>query len=264
MGIPLFAGRLFTENDRADTKPVGLIDDRTARLVFSGRSPIGHRFRIPFEGQPWIEIIGVVGHIRHDGADAEPRTQVYWNYHQRTQDRMALAVRTEGDPAKWASSVIAAIHSVDAEQPVYGVAPMEEIVDRSFAQKRLEATLIGGFAGLALLLAAIGVYGVTAYAVERRVREFGIRMALGANPWQLVGLVMRRVAILCVVGGACGLAASAALGDAIRTVLFHVSPTDWVSYTAAAGVLFAIAMLAAWIPSRRSASIDPLHSLRVE
>src|SRR5262249_52758319 len=186
---------------------------------------IGRRFRIPFGDLPWIEIVGVVGQIHHDGADAEPRPQVYWNYHQRTQDRMALAVRTEGDPAKWASSVIAAIRSVDAEQPVYGVAPMEEIVGRSFAQKRLEATLIGGFAGLALLLAAIGVYGVTAYAVERRVREFGIRMALGAKPWQLVGLVMRRGAILCIVGGGCGVAASGALRGAIRTVLFHVGPT---------------------------------------
>jgi putative ABC transport system permease protein len=264
MGIPLIAGRVFTENDRADTRLVGLIDERTARQVFPGQSPIGHRFRIQFEGQPWIEIVGVVGLIRHDGADAEPRTQVYWNYHQRTQDRMALAVRTEGDPAKWASSVIAAIRLVDSEQPVYGVAPMEEIVGRSFAQRRLEATLIGGFAGLALLLAAIGVYGVTAYAVERRVREFGIRMALGANPSQLIGLVMRRVAIVCAVGGACGLAAAAAVGDAIRTVLFRVSPTDWVSYTAAAGVLFAIALLAAWIPSRRSASIDPLQSLRTD
>lgn len=264
MGIPLVAGRLFTEADRADSKSVGLIDDRTARQFFPNRSPIGHRFRIPGPNMPWVEIVGVVGHIRHDGADAEPRSQVYWSYHQRTQDRMALAVRTEGDPAKWALSVIAAIRSIDPDQPVYGVAPMEEVAGRSLAQKRLETILIGTFAGLALLLAAIGVYGVTAYAVERRVREFGIRMALGANPGQLVGLVMRRVAVICTVGAAAGLAASAALGGAIRAVLFRVSPTDWFSYVTAAVVLFTVALLAAWIPSRRSAAIDPLLSLRAE
>src|SRR5207302_1913792 len=148
MGIPLVAGRLFTEADRADTKAVGLIDDRTARLLFANQSPIGRRFRIPVEGQPWVEIVGVVGHIRHDGPDAEPRTQVYWNYHQRTQDRMALAVRTAGDPAQWAASVIAAIRSVDPDQAVYGVAPMEEVVGRSLAEHRLETILIGAFAGL--------------------------------------------------------------------------------------------------------------------
>src|SRR5204863_6104741 len=140
-------------------------------------------------------------------------------------------------------AVIAAIHSADPEQPVYGVAPMEEIVGRSFAQHRLETILIAVFAGLALLLAAIGVYGVTAYAVERRVREFGIRMALGANPRELVGLVMRRVAVICAAGAIAGLAASALLGSAIRTILFHVSPTDWFSYATAAAVLFAVALL---------------------
>src|SRR6266480_3916600 len=141
---------------------------------------------------------------------------------------------------------------------------MEEVVGRSFAQHRLETILIGAFAGLALLLAAIGVYGVTAYAVERRVREFGIRMALGATSGQLVGLVMRRVAVICAIGAVVGLGASALLGDAIRTMLFHVSPTDWFSYATAATVLFAVALLAAWIPSRRSAAIDPLQSLRAE
>jgi putative ABC transport system permease protein len=177
---------------------------------------------------------------------------------------MALAVRTDGDPARFAASIIAAIRSADPEQPVYGVAPMEEIVGRSFAQHRLEAILIAAFAGLALLLAGIGVYGVTAYAVERRVREFGIRMALGADPHQLIALVMRRITAICAMGAAAGLCASAALGDALRTVLFRVSPTDWPSYAAAAVVLFAVALAAAWIPSRRSAAIDPLQSLRAE
>jgi len=262
--IPLLSGRSFTEVDEAAAPLVMIIDERVARAVFGSANPIGRRLRIPVANQPWHTVVGVVGHIRHDKLDEDVRPQVYWNYKQRTQDRMALAVKTHGDPAALASSLAAAIRSVDPEQPVYDARTLEAVVDRSLGSRWLQTVLLGAFATIALLLASIGVYGVIAYAVGQRRREFGIRLALGATRREIVRLVMRRGATLFAAGAAIGLGAAATTARVLATLLFNVPAFDPVSFGFATLVLFFVALAACGIPARRAARVDPSVALRAE
>jgi putative ABC transport system permease protein len=265
IAIPLVEGRVLTEFDGEDSKLVAVIDAATAHRIWPHESAVGKRLRIGVAGQAWIEIVGVVGNIRHDGLDATTvRTQVYWNYRQRTQDRMALVVRTSGEPSQWMTRVIAQIRAVDPDQPVYNAFTMDQILDRSLSDRRLSLMLVGLFAGVSLLLAMIGIFGVMSYAVEQRAREFGIRMALGARPASVIGAVVRRGAAIGIVGSAIGLAATGALARFVKALLYRVSATDWISYTAAAAVLIAVAILASYLPVRRAVRNDPLQSLRGE
>jgi putative ABC transport system permease protein len=264
MGIPLIQGRLLSESDGEDSKMVALIDDHTARLIWQNQIPNGRRFRILLEGMPWVEIVGVVGTILHDSLDAEPRAQVYWNYRQRMQERMALVVRAGGDPAERVSEVVSQIRSVDPEQPVYDVATMDQVVGRTLSQRRLNMVLVGVFAAVSLLLAAIGSYGVAAYSVQQRVREFGIRMALGASPADLILTVVCRGALIAGIGSVLGLAAAGALGRLISTLLYNVSATDWISHSAAASILISVTLATSYLPVRRAVASDPMRSLRTE
>ena len=213
---------------------------------------------------PWRTIVGVVGHVRHDRLDEDGRPQVYWSYQQFTQDRQALVVRTSSDPAALAQSIAAAIRSVDPEQPIYDARTLESVVDRSLAQRWLQTTLLAAFAGMALLLASIGVYGVIAYAVGQRTREFGIRLALGASRNEIVGVVMRRGAALFGIGAAIGLICALASARVLATLLFNVGMFDVVSFAASTAVLFAVALAACGLPARRAAGVDPTVALRAE
>lgn len=264
IGIPVVEGRGFTDTDTAASKMVGLIDVTTAQRVWPGRSAVGKRFRIALPNQPWVEIVGVVGSIRNEGLDAAVKTQAYWPHLQRTQDRMALVARTAGDPAQWMTRTIAAIREVDPDQPVYNALTMEEVVDRSLSQRRLNAMLVGLFAAVSLLLAAVGIYGVMSYSVERRAREFGIRMALGAKASDVIGRVVRQGAAVAGIGAAAGLAATAGVARLVDALLFQVSATDWMSYTAAAASLMVVGITASYAPARRAASADPIRTLRSE
>jgi putative ABC transport system permease protein len=262
MQIPLRSGRSFTEADDERAPLVMIIDERVAARVFGNASPIGRRVRIAVANQPWHTVVGVVGHIRHDRLDDDVRPQVYWNYRQRTQDRMALAVKTRSDPAALASSLAAAIRSVDPEQPVYDARTLEAVVDRSLASRWLQTVLLGGFASIALLLASIGVYGVIAYSVGQRRREFGIRFALGASRHEIVRLVMRRGAALFAAGAAIGLLAAAGTARLLATLLFNVTGFDPISFGSATLVLFFVALAACGLPARRAARVDPSIALR--
>ncbi|PYR36457.1 MAG: ABC transporter permease [Acidobacteria bacterium] len=235
--IPTVEGRAFTENDTDEAQAVAIIDDRAATAVFRGADPIGRRLRFAIPNQPWRTIVGVVGHVRHDRLDDDGRPQVYWSYKQNTQDREALVVRTAGDPSALAQSIGAAIRSVDPEQPIYDARTLDDVVERSLAQRWLQTALLGAFAAMAILLASIGVYGVIAYGVGQRTREFGIRLALGARRGEIVGVVMRRGAALFGVGAAIGLAAAAASARVLSTLLFNVGAFDLVSFAAATLVL---------------------------
>ena len=208
--------------------------------------------------------MGVVGTIRHENLETEAHAQIYWNYRQRTQDRMALVVRTAGEPASWTSAVIGQIRGVDPEQAVYSVFTMDEIVGRSLSQRRLNAVLVAAFASISLLLAAIGIYGVVSYSVQQRVREFGIRLALGAGSGDVVRMVLRRTAVIAGIGSAVGLAAAGTLGRFLKSVLFQVTATDTISYAAAAVVLIAVALIASYVPVRRALAMDPMQSLRAD
>jgi putative ABC transport system permease protein len=264
MEIPQLRGRLFDAADTSGAAPVGLIDDYVAKTVFRGSDPIGRRFRIPVANQPWVTIVGVVGHVQPHRLDEELRAAVYWNYTQRTQDRMALAVRTHGNPEAAAPLIVAAIRSVDSEQPVYDARTLEAVVDRSVAQRWLQTALLGSFASIALVLASIGVYGVIAYAVGQRRREFGIRMALGARRFEIASLVVKRGALLFGAGAAAGLAAAAATARVLSTLLYDVSAFDPLSFMASTLVLFMAGLIACYVPARRAARVDPSIALRAE
>ena len=266
MGIPLVEGRQFTEFDNEAAPPVGIIDERAAKLVYRGENPVGRRFRpvLPNGTAEWRTIVGVVGHLRHDRLDEEGRPQVYWNYRQNTQDREALVVRTTSEPSAIASSVAAAVRSVDPEQPIYDGRTLEAVVDRALAQRWLQTAVLTAFALIALLLASIGVYGVIAYAVGQRRREFGIRMALGAHRSEIVGLVMRHGAVLFGIGAVIGLAASAASARILAGLLYNVRAFDPASFSVATLVLLTVAMIACGLPARRAATVDPSVTLRTE
>jgi putative ABC transport system permease protein len=262
LGIPLITGRFFGESDTGDRPRVSIIDDRVARLVWPNQNAIGKRLRIGGPQAPWFEVVGVVGHIRHNGLGIDQRPQVYWNYQQRAQPRMALAVRTLGNPKLSASSVVAAIHEVDPEQPVYDVFPMDEVVDRSLSQERLTTTLLSLFASVALVLASVGIYGVLSYSVGLRTREIGIRMALGSERRGIILMVVRHGATLAASGAAIGIGASLLVGRVLGNLLYDIKSTDGISFVSASGVLMIVALGASFIPARRASKVDPMIALR--
>jgi putative ABC transport system permease protein len=262
--IPLRGGRLLADNDTADRPRVVLIDERIAATVFKGENPLGRRLRVAVPGAAWSEIVGIVGHVRHERVDEEGRPQVYWHFQQNAQDRQAIAVRTAGDPAALAPEIVAAIRAVDPDQPVYDGRTLDAVVDGALAQRRLQTSLLAAFAAVALLLASIGVYGVMAYAVGQRRREFGIRLALGASRAEVMAMVMCKGAVLFACGAAIGLAAAAATARLLAGLLYQMPAFDPLSVTVATLVLFAVATGACGVPARRAAAVDPSVTLRLD
>lgn len=264
LGIPLREGRDFTEHDGEDAPPVGIVDERIARALWPGQSALGHRFRIPFGDLPWVEIVGVVGHVRHDALDVDLRPQVYWPYGQRAQDRMVLVARGRGDVRNLIPAVVQAVRNVDPEQPVYDVRTMEDVVERSLSQRWLSTALLAAFASVSLLLASVGVYGVMAFGVARRVREFGIRVTLGAERADLTRLVLGQGMRLAAAGILAGLGGAAILSRAMASLVYGVGPRDAASFVMSTVVLLAVAALASYLPARRAASVDPAVTLRCD
>jgi putative ABC transport system permease protein len=263
LGIPLIEGRTFNDADKDDAPMVGIVDERVAKMAWPNESAIGRRFRIPFADFPWATIVGVVGHIKHDSLTSDTRPQVYWNYSQRAQDRMALVVRTDPGQAV-VSSVIAQIRAVDPEQPVYDVRTMREVVDRSLSQQWLVTGVLLVFAAASLFMAAVGVYGVAAYGVRQRAREFSVRMALGAERRDVLLIVLTRGATMAAIGLAIGLGAAMLVARGLTPLLHEVSAFDAVSLAVAATVLATATLLATIIPARRAVSLEPMAVLRAE
>jgi predicted permease len=265
MGIPLIEGRYFQEWDTIDHPLVGIVDERLARIMWPNQSAIGKRFRYSFDTElNWYEVVGVVGHVRHDGLGIDLRPQIYWNYQQRSQPRMALAVRTKQDPKLLSAAVVAAIHEVDPEQPVYDVRPMDEVIDRSLSPQWLNMTLLTLFASVALVLATIGIYGVLSYSVGLRSREIGIRIALGSQRRGVVWMVLRQGGLLALLGTLIGIAASLFVGRILQAMLYEIKPYDVLSFVLASLVLLIVAAIACFIPARHAASVDPISVLRME
>ena len=261
--IPIKEGRSFTAADRADAPLAVVIDERLARAVWPRTSPIGHRLRETADGR-WGTIVGVVGHIRHTALEEDSSPQVYWNYTQRGQDRMAIVVKTAGDPAALTRSVGMAVRSADADQPIYDARPFDEVVDRSLGHRWLQTVLLGIFAGVALVLASIGAYGVIAYGVGQRLREYGVRMALGARRQDVVAMVLRRGGTLFVLGALAGLALAGMSVRVLSTLVYGVGPRDALSFVLATLALFVVSMVACYLPARRAARVDPSIALRSE
>ena len=267
MGISLISGRYFDERDTDSAPPVGIIDETMASTYWPNQDPVGQRIKLGGVGskQTWMTIVGVVRHVRYRTLEARSRVQLYWPEAQRPTGFMSLAIRTStADPRSLAPAVERLVLGIDPQQPVDHVLTMEEVMADSLARRRLTLTLLGIFAGGAMLLAALGIYGVTAYMVTQRQQEIGLRMALGASRTAVLRLVIRQGMSLLAAGLAAGLVLSFALMWVLSSLLFAVRPYDPVSLAAAAAALALVALLACSIPAWRATRVDPLVALRYE
>ena len=267
MGIRLMKGRSFGERDHADAPRVCMIDETFARAHFPNEDPLGRKVkfgRLDNEN-PWMEIIGVVNHVKHYGVDQDSRVEMYLPYTQSAIPSFTLLVRTSGDPTRLTPSVREAVKAVDPDVPIYQPRTLESIVSDRVGQRRLAAILISVFGGLALLLAAVGIYGVMSYAVTQRTHEMGIRIALGAQQNDIFRLVVGSGMVLAGVGMMIGLGvAFFGIRRVITTVLFQVTATDPPTYASSSFLLLLVALLACWIPARRATRVDPMVALRYE
>jgi putative ABC transport system permease protein len=266
MKIPLKQGRDITEADNANARPVILVSESFARRFWPNENPIGKHVKLTFLPGEASEVVGVVGDVRLNGLSVtEPVQSVYHVMAQNPQTTfMRLAVRTGLPPANLISAVTEAIHRVDADEPVVDVQTMEEVVDQSIAQNRLNMILLSAFAGLALLLASIGIYGVQAYAVRQRTREVGIRVAMGAQPAEVFRLIIGQGLRLATTGIVIGLAASFGLTRLMASQLYGLSATDPWTFVGVSMVLLTVTLAACFIPARRATRIDPVVALRYE
>ena len=268
MQIPLKRGRDFDLQDFQEQSPrVGIANEALVRQHFQNEDPLGKRIRWARDPEiHWITIVGVVGDVKHFGLDLPELPALYSPYTQINPWKRwtSIVVRTQSDPASMAQSIKEQIWKVDSQLPVTKVEPMSVVAAESFAARRFNMSLLTLFAALALVLAAIGIYGVMSYAVTQRTQEIGIRMALGANGIDVVKLVLRNGLTLVIIGVVIGLAGAVALTRLMVTLLFGVTPTDALTIGVVSGVLVAVALLACFIPARRAAKVDPLVALRYE
>jgi putative ABC transport system permease protein len=265
MGVPVIAGRDFTEHDSTDAQKVTIVDERLAREYWPNESPIGKRIRFgpPEDSEPWHTVIGVVGAVRHAQLDAEGRKSVYLPHLQIPVPGLSLVVQAK-NPLGLVGALRGQIREMDPDLPVVDLLMMEEIVSQSVWQNRLYAILFAVFGGVAMLLAAVGIYGVMSYSVTQRTQEIGIRMALGAQVGDVLRLVFRDGLALSALGVAIGLAGAFALTRLMRSLLFSVTPTDAGTFIVVSLALLFVALLACYIPARRATKVDPLVALRYE
>ncbi|MGH9843194.1 MAG: ADOP family duplicated permease, partial [Blastocatellia bacterium] len=267
LGIGLRAGRYFDERDTAEAPRVLILSEMLARQLFPNEDPLGKRIHVPGPPGPNKElpvVVGVVGDVRHQGLEQAVRAQVFAPFTQFASTRMVLAVRTAGEPQSMAAALRAAVLATDPEAPVYEVMTMEERLRDSVAARRFILLLVGLFALLALALAAVGVYGVLAYAVTQRTHEVGIRMALGAEGRDVARLFLKQGMALVVCGVMIGLLGAFGLTRVMAGLLFGVKATDPLTFTGVAFLLTLVALAACWLPARRATRVDPLVALRHE
>jgi putative ABC transport system permease protein len=266
MRIPLLKGRYFDTSDSASSPYVVLINERGAKMFWPNQDPIGQEI---LWGQltatnPYCRIVGVVGNVKHQAAEADNGVELYYPLSQWPVMNSYYVIRTQDAPENLVSAVRAAIHGADHNAAIDFIKTMERTIDESLWQRRLWSVLFGVFALLALLLAAIGLYGVMSYSVTQLTREIGIRMALGARPQGVLGMVLRRGMLLVSTGMLIGLGAALAFTRLIASLLFGVSAFDPATYATVAGVLVAVSFLACSIPAIRASRVDPQIALREE
>jgi putative ABC transport system permease protein len=274
MGIPLLSGRFLDRRDVKGAALVAVIDEQMAKVYWPGEDPIGKRFRFGTRPEyPLMTVVGVVGSIRHSNLQSEPIPQVYVTVAQ-TPDFLIpywvwMVARVQGDPQAVITPARNAVHEVDANQPVTQFLTMDEVVAQSVAPRRFSLLLLALFAGLALVLACIGIYGITAYSVTQRTREMGLRMALGAQPREVVWLVVREAGLLAGLGVILGLIAAAVIYSKVLSVwlsslLYKVGAIDPITFVAVAVGLALVALIAAYLPGRRATRVSPMVALRAE
>jgi putative ABC transport system permease protein len=267
MKIPLRSGRFFEAHDDAAGPEVVIINEQAAQRYWTGRNPIGQQLRLGVRLVSGVRsgqktIVGVVGDVKYRGLDIAAPPEIYLPHAQHPVSDLTIAVRTAGDPLAFVPSARSELASLDRELPIADIYPMTNVVDRSVAERRFTMLLLAAFAGVAVALAAIGIYGVLAYLVSQRTSEIGVRLAMGATPRDVARLFVREGAALTVIGLAAGLLGAAAATRALQSLLFGVSATDTTTFAAVAGVLVAIALAASYVPARRAARVDPMTALR--
>ncbi len=268
MGIPVLRGRAFNAADDAGTVRVTLVNRRMAERFWPGQDPIGKRLKaksMEWKDTPWLTVVGVVGDVRHWGLEREPLVEHYVLYRQRPElaSAMAVVVRGSTDQAGLMRTTRELIRSIDRDVAV-DIGTLSERVDQSLAERRFITTVLVAFGGLALVLAAVGVYGVLSFTVAQRTREIAVRMALGAERGRVLGLVVGRVLRVSVIAAVAGTLAARAVTRLMGSLLFEVSPNDPRTYVATTVILVGVALLAAYVPARRAANVDPMLTLRSE
>jgi len=266
MGISLISGRFFDARDTDTAAPVAIIDETMARNYWPNDDPIGKRIKRGGKESPtpWMSIVGLVRHVRYRTLEARSRVQLYWPEAQNPTNSMGLAIRAASDPMNLAPVIQKTVLALDPEQPVDHLLTMQELMADSLARRRLTLTLLAAFAGGAILLAALGIYGVTAYLVTQRQQEIGLRMALGASRGDVLRLVVGQGMSLMLAGLGAGLVLSLGLTWVLGSLLFSVPPYDPISLAAAAGALALVALIACSLPAWRATRVDPLVALRYE
>jgi putative ABC transport system permease protein len=266
MGISLVRGRYFEPRDTDGAPPVAMIDESLAQTYWPNQDPVGKR--VKFGGlqskAPWMTVVGVVRHVRNRTLEARSRVEAYAPENQRPSGAMTIAVLASGNPMNLVPTIQREVSAIDPDLPIYRVRTVNEVMGDSLQRRRLALTLLAGFAGLALLLAAIGIYGVTSYGVAQRKTEIGVRMALGANRSQVLGMIMRSGMTTIAIGLAVGIVLSLALTRLMSGLLFAVHASDPLALAGAALVLVLAALVAIFIPARRATKVNPMSALRYE
>jgi putative ABC transport system permease protein len=272
LGERLVRGRVFDARDTTDALQVAVINETMARSYWPGRDPVGQRIRLGRgrTDRPWVTIVGIVGDERHNGMTAAVKEKFYRphsQFHRSTGNSvrgMTLVVRTDGDVSALAAPLRGVLRDMDRSLPLAGVRPMTDVVNDSVATPRAAGSVLGAFALAALALAAVGIYGVLAYLVGERTREIGVRMAVGATPAQILGLVLRQGLGLSGAGLLAGLAGAAALSRTMGALLHDVRPLDPRTFVFVAALLGVVAAAASYLPARRATRVNPIEALRNE
>jgi putative ABC transport system permease protein len=264
--IPLRSGRVFSIQDDARATRVVVINSVMARRYWPGGDPIGARITLgdPADSASWRTVVGVVGDVRQNALNDDPYPQLYLPLAQTPQRSMLLLARTSGDPAALAGPIRRAVVALDSDLPVSDIRTLDDRLQQSIAQPRVSMMLLGIFAMMALVLAAVGIYGVLSYTVTQRTRELGIRMALGAESNSVMRMVIREAMAPALIGVLLGLIGAWGATRLMATLLFGVSATDPATFTVVALFLMAVALVASWVPARRATRVDPLIALRAE
>ncbi|HTG16619.1 MAG TPA: ABC transporter permease, partial [Blastocatellia bacterium] len=263
LGIPLLKGRAFTEQDNGDAPATAIINETAARRYWPNEDPLGKRLRIESD-DPWMEIVGVVGNVKHVGLDSQSKAELYLPYLKDPWPFMTVVVRSASNPKSLADAMRNEVWAVDKDLPVPDIKTMDELLSGSVARRRFNTMLLGIFAAVALVLAAVGIYGVMSYSVTQRTHEIGIRMALGAKQSDVVKLVVGQGITLALIGVGLGLAGALALTRVLASLLFEVGTTDPVTFVAISILLTGVALGACFVPARRAAKVDPMIALRYE
>jgi putative ABC transport system permease protein len=264
MGISLLKGRFFTDADVKGGHPVVIINQSMARQIWPAEEPLGKHIRVSWLNQDMQEVIGIVNDTKHESLEVQNSMETYMPYAQTPVPDLTLVVRTTGNPMSLVAAIKSQVLTIDKNQPIYNIQTLDTVMSESLSPRRFNMLILGIFAGIALVLAAVGIYGVIAYSVNQRSQEIGIRIALGAQRFDVLKLVVGQGMVLTTVGLVTGLAASVMLTRLISSLLFGVTATDFSTFAIISLVLTSVAFVACYVPGRRATKVDPMIALRYE